>query len=159
MTKSPSPAIEYAAPGLPRIFAAMVYDTLLLAAISIAYGAIVVALHVILVGQPVAGQHIQWGILSELMITLGWFAVLIVFTVYCWHSVGQTLGMKTWRIQIISANNYQLASYRQCLIRSLAALASLLILGMGYWYSLIHPQQRTFHDLVSGTQLILLKKK
>lgn len=159
MKKASAPVIEYASPGLPRIFAAMVYDSLLLVAISIAYGAIIVALQVFISGQPAAGERVHWGVTAEIFITFGWLAVLILFYVYFWHRFGQTLGMKTWRIQVVDAQTNGAVSYGQGVKRSLAALLSLLLLGGGYWCSLLHPKQRLLHDLLSGTRLLLLKKK
>jgi len=155
----PSSVLRYESPSLLRIFAAMVYDCLLLAAVSIAYGALVVGLRVAIQGQPEVGQRIQWSILSGSLISVGWLAVLVFFYAYFWHRFGQTLGMKTWRFQMLDATTYQYASYKQCVIRSLAAILSLLLLGFGYWYKFFHPQQKMLHDLLSGTTLILLNKK
>ena len=151
-------ATNYPSPGLLRIFAAMVYDSLLLAAVSLAYGALVVGLRVAIDGQPPQGQRIHWDVFSGSLISLGWFALLVFFYVFFWHRFGQTLGMKTWRLQMVDARSYQNASYQQCLIRSVVALFSLLFFGVGYWYTLFHPQQKTFHDILSGTRLILLSK-
>lgn len=159
MKKTPEVAIEFASPNLLRIFAAMVYDSLLLAAISIAYGAVVVGLRVAIFGQPDAGQRIHWSFFSSVVITLGWFAVIMFFYIYFWQKFGQTLGMKTWRIQLVDAKTNQLVSYSQACKRSLFAWLSLLFLGAGYWCKLIHSQQRLLHDVASGTKLILLKKK
>ena len=151
--------VEYAVPGLMRIFAAMVYDSLLLAAISIAYGALVVSLRVLIMGQPEVGQRIHWDMFSSILITLGWLSVLMFFYIYFWHKFGQTLGMKTWRLQLVDAQTNQLPSYQQSIKRSFSALFSLGLCGFGYWYRFTNPQQRLMHDLFSGTKLILLKKK
>ncbi len=158
MKNPSSPTPEFAAPGLPRIIAAMGYDCLLLAAISITYGALVVGVRVAIFGQPEAGHRIHWDLLSGTFVTFGWFAVLMGFYMYFWHKFGQTLGMKTWRIQVVDSQTYQLPTYSQCGKRALGALLSLALLGFGYWSQLIHPKGRLLHDLLSGTQLILLKK-
>lgn len=150
---------EFAAPGLLRMFAAMVYDSLLLAALSIAYGALVLGVRVAIFGQPEVGQRVQWSLPAELVITLGWFFVLMFFYIYFWQKFGQTLGMKTWRIQVVDSKTHELPSIHQALKRSSAALLSLLLFGAGYWFKFLHPQGRLLHDLASGTQLILLKKK
>ncbi len=136
----------------------MVYDSLLLAAISIAYGAVVVAIRVAIVGQPEVGSRIQWGLFPGIFITLGWLLSLMFFYIYFWQKFGQTLGMKTWRIQVVDARTNQLISLSQAYKRSLTALFSLGFFGAGYWLSLIHPQHRLIHDLTSETRLILLKK-
>ena len=158
MKTSPTATIVYQSPGLPRVFAAMVYDSLLLTAISLAYGALVVGGRVLLGGAPAAGQRIHWDLLSSILISLGWFALLVCFYVYFWHRFGQTLGMKTWRIQMLDAATYQRATYRQCIIRSFAAILSMALLGLGYWSKFFHPQGKMLQDLLSGTTLVLLKK-
>ena len=158
MKTTSEPAVEFASPGLLRIFASMVYDSLLLAAISIAYGAVVVGIRVAIFGQPETGHRIQWGLPASIFITLGWLVSLVFFYIYFWQKFGQTLGMKTWRIQVVDAHDYQLISRSQAYKRSLTALFSLLFFGIGYWLSFAHPQRRLLHDLTSGTRLILLKK-
>ncbi|MES2824749.1 MAG: RDD family protein [Pseudomonadota bacterium] len=157
ISQSTSPT-EYQTPGMLRIIAAMVYDSLLLAAVSIAYGAIVVGLRVLIQGQPEVGQRIQWNIVSGSLITLGWLAMLVLFYMYFWHRFGQTLAMKTWRFKMVDAQTNQPANYQQCALRSLAAILSLLLLGFGYWCRFFHPQKRMLHDVLSGTKLILLQK-
>jgi len=159
MKKPVTPATEFASPGLSRIFASMVYDSLLLAAVSIGYGALVLGLYVLLFGQPEAGQRIQWSLPAKLVITAGWLLVLLLFYIYFWQRFGQTLGMKTWRFQVVDAATNQAVSRRQAIKRSLAALFSLVFFGIGYWFALLHPQRRLLHDIASGTKLILLKKK
>ncbi len=159
MKEKQSPAIEFASPGLLRIFASMVYDCLLLAAISIAYGALVVGVNVLLFGKPEAGHHILWSPFAKIFITVGWLFVIMFFYVYFWQKFGQTLGMKTWRMQVVDVHSNQLISYSQAIKRAFAAWLSLLLFGVGYWLSLVHPQHRLLHDLVSNTKLILLKKK
>lgn len=159
MKKNLTPSVEFAAPGLPRIFAAMVYDGLLLAAISIAYGALVVALDVAIFGRPDAGKHIQWSLPAKLLITTGWLFAVMFFYVYFWQKFGQTLGMKTWRMQVVDVHTHQIISYRQAIKRCAFALLSFVCFGAGYWLKLVHPKGRLLHDLLSDTQLILLKKK
>jgi uncharacterized RDD family membrane protein YckC len=155
--KKNSPVV-YASPSLLRIFAAMVYDSLLLAAISIAYGALVLGARVLIVGSPEVGQRIQWDILSSILITLGWLSVLVLFYVFFWHKFGQTLGMKTWRLHVVDSLSFKQPSYKQCVLRSLMAIVSLITFGFGYWCKFFHPEQKMLHDVLSGTQIILLKK-
>lgn len=150
--------IEFASPGLLRIFASMVYDSLLLVAISIGYSALVVGLRVLLMGTPEHGHRIEWGVFAGTFVTIGWFVVLMFFYIYFWQKFGQTLGMKTWRIQLVNAQTNALPSYSQCVKRAGFALLSMLLLGCGYWYKLINPQGRLLHDLLSDTKLILLNK-
>lgn len=149
---------QAASPSLLRIFAAMVYDTLLLAAISIGYGAIVTLIAILVQGAPEQGHRMQFPLWAQVVITAGWLAALISFYVVFWCRFGQSLGMKTWRIQVVDTNSLQLINRKQALIRSCWALVSLLFFGIGYWIALVHPQQRLLHDLLSKTRLVLLKK-
>ncbi len=137
-SKQPDPAPRYQSPGLLRIAASMVYDSLLLAAVSIAYGAVVVGLRVVIQGQPEPGHRIQWGFVSGSLVSLGWLAMLVLF-------------------QMLDAQTYQRASYKQCITRSFAAILSVVLLGFGYWCKFFHPQKKMLHDMLSGTTLILLK--
>ena len=77
--------VEYESPSLIRVFAAMVYDSLLLAAVSLAYGAVVVALRVLIVGSPEAGQRVQWSLLLGALVSIGWLLTLVLFYAYFWH--------------------------------------------------------------------------
>ena len=145
-------------PSLLRVFAAMVYDTLLLAAISIGYGALVTLLAVAIQGAPAQGERLHFPIIVQIAVSISWLLLLMSFYVYFWCRFGQSLGMKTWRIQVVDANTLNLVQPTQAVKRACWALVSLLCLGMGYWISFAHPQGRFLHDLLSKTRLVLLKK-
>jgi uncharacterized RDD family membrane protein YckC len=138
---------------------ALGYDVLLLAALSLFYGALVVAASVAALGVPEAGKHITWPLPIQWLVCAGWIFVIVNFYVYFWRKSGQTLGMKTWHIQLIDSGTQRLPTTRQCLIRSAVGAGSLLCLGAGYWYRWLHPQKRLLHDVCSHTQLILVKTK
>jgi len=146
----------FAAPGLPRRFAAMVYDTLLVTALSFLYGYLVMGIYAAVKGLPTPGHKADFGPFTPLVL-IGWFAVLIGFFCFFWHRSGQTLGMKTWRLSIRSIDG-SLPSYRQCLIRCLCAPLSLVFLAAGYWLVYADPQRQTVHDRLSGTRTWLTAK-
>jgi hypothetical protein len=62
--------IEYSTPSLMRRFAAMVYDSLLIMALSILYGAIVAGINVAIKGAPETGERITWGIFGAVVFFL-----------------------------------------------------------------------------------------
>lgn len=144
-------------PSLLRRLAAMVYDTLLLAAVTILYGFIVVAINLAIQGAPATGEKLQWGHTAPLVF-IGWVASMVGFFCYFWRKAGQTLGMKTWRLQILTTNG-QLPSYGQCLQRCLYALISFACLGAGYWIMYADRDRQTLHDRLSGTRTYLLEKQ
>lgn len=143
--------------GVTRRFAAMVYDGLLLIAISIAYGALAVLMNVLIQGQPPEGEKIQWGHWSAVFF-VGWLLTMAGFFCYFWCRSGQTLGMRAWRMKIVD-QEYRTPSLKQCALRCLIAPFSLLLAGFGYFWRWFDPQKLTLHDRLSKTQVIVLPKE
>ncbi len=130
--------------GLPRRLAAALYDLLLL----IALWMVVSALFLPLAGgnAPMPGSAlVHWHRLALVLATAGFF---IAF----WKSGGQTLGMRAWGIKLVRADG-KAATWRDCTVRFLAALLSLLPLGAGFWWAAFDTNKRAWHDLLSGTRL------
>lgn len=122
-TMNTKTTIEYTTPSLMRRFAAMVYDSLLIMAISILYGAIVTAINVAINGAPENGERITWGMFG-VVVFIGWILTIGLFFCYFWHKSGQTLGMKTWRMKVVGSDNLNCPGYVQCTIRFLCASLS-----------------------------------
>lgn len=154
--QNPSPV--YAAPGLLRRFAAMVYDSLLLMAVSILYGALAVGINLLINGTPSTGERVSWGSWG-IVVFIGWILTLVLFFCYFWGKSGQTLGMKTWRIKMFDDQTMKLPSIQQCLIRCLFAPVSFLLLGAGYWLIYANTDRQTLHDKISKTRILLLSKE
>lgn len=146
---------NYPTAGIFRRLAAMVYDSLLLMAISIGYYAIAVGLNVLIQGQPPHGQKVEWGH-SSWFVFSGWLLTMIGFYVFFWIKSGQTLGMRAWRMRLISESGR--LSTGQCVLRCLAGIVSLLSFGLGYFWLLLDPKKQTLHDRVSKTFVIVLPK-
>ena len=83
--------------------------------------------------------------------------VLAAFFLYFWLRAGQTLGMQTWRLQLIG--DHAALTPHRCLLRLLAALLSWAALGAGYWWVLFDRNNLTWHDRLSGTRVVVLPKK
>ena len=149
---------ENATPSLLRRFAAMVYDSLLIMAISILYGAVMAGINVAIKGVPATGERITWGIFG-VVVFVGWMVTIGVFFCYFWHKSGQTLGMKTWRIKIVNHNTLDCPSYAQCINRLLCALVSLCFFGIGYLLMYTNTEHQTLHDKISKTRTLLLTKE
>lgn len=147
---------EFQYPQLWRRLAAMVYDFLLVIAVSVFYSAVTIALNVLFTGHT-EGQRIEWGPFKPL-IFLGWVLTVIFFFCYFWKKSGQTLGMKTWRMKIINEEN-RYPTYSQGFIRCLIAPFSLLFLGLGYWWVFSNRERQTLHDQLSKTRTILVEKE
>lgn len=149
---------EFAAPSLLRRFAAMVYDSLLVMAVSILYGAIATGINIAIKGAPATGERVSWGAFG-VVVFIGWILTLGFFFCYFWKKSGQTLGMKTWRMKMYDANSMQPPSYTQCIIRCCFAPLSMLLLGIGYWFMYLNRDRQTLHDKASKTRILLLAKE
>jgi uncharacterized RDD family membrane protein YckC len=151
------PSEQPASPGVLRRFAAMTYDSLLLLAVIMAYGALVLALKLLLQGPMVDEGRVYegyWGV----VVFAGLIGTIAAFFCYFWRRSGQTLGMRSWRMRLVD-RQLQPPSLQQCLLRCLLASISLAALGLGYFWRWFDPMGYTFHDRFSGTQVVLLEKK
>jgi len=138
------------APSLLRHLLAMVYDALLVIALVFVVYALALGVQVALLGS---GNNVLSPLLGRLL-----FAVSVT-GFYCafWLRSGQTLGMQTWRIRLVSSDGKPLR-FSQALLRCAGAAVSILFLGLGYWWRLLDRKQRYWHDYLSGSHLVLLPK-
>ena len=145
---STTTTIQYAP--LWRRFAAIVYDTLLVTAVSMGYGAVGVALtHSLSGGDAVeTSNHFHWAF------QFGWLFVVIAFFCFFWARVGQTLGMRAWRLKIVKENTQHPPSLSQCIQRCFLAPFCLPLFFLGW----LRNDQQCLHDLATGTQVVLLPK-
>ena len=137
-------------PALWRHLLAMVYDTFLVAPLLMANAFVLVT-----VFGPTASAT-EPAVPSWLMqIT----SLMVIFAFFILGAKsGQTLGMQAWRIQLVDEQG-QPVGVRQGLTRCAAALLSLLPLGLGYWWSLLDVDGRSWHDRLSRSRLQLVPKK
>lgn len=142
-------------PSLPpvillRRIMAIFYDLFLLAAILFLATALANAIN--------QGKAIDQN--SPYIIFLDIYLVSIIFFYFGWFWThgGQTLGMKTWKIKLIS-NDSQVINWKQALIREITAAISWLFLGLGFFWSLFDQQKRCWHDISSNSTLIDLRNR
>jgi uncharacterized RDD family membrane protein YckC len=137
--------------GLMRRLAAMLYDTLLLAAIAM------VATGLLL---PLTGGK---AITAESNPALGaayralLVGIVVAFYGLFWTRRGQTLGMQSWRLRV-EREDGRLLGWGDVLRRLAAALLSLLPLGLGFLWILLDRRKRAWHDRLSGTRVVLVPK-
>lgn len=138
---------------IPRL-AAMVYDLLLIISIAMLYGAVFLTFkHSVLEIELQPGQRATIGNVGF----FGMFVLVESFFWYFWCRGGQTLGMRTWRLQLRSTRGGEV-SFSQALMRGLIAPFSLALLGLGYFWCLLDKQGATWHDRLSGTEVVRLPK-
>lgn len=141
--------------GLLRRLAAMVYDSLLVMAVGMAYGALVLLFQVKGLGVTLEeGEKANMGTPGF----IGLVAVICLFFCLFWRRGGQTLGMRAWRLQIIGDDGLK-PSWQACLLRCSLAPLSLIAAGLGYWWCLLDKQSSTLHDRLSHSRVVVLPKR
>lgn len=85
-------------------------------------------------------------------------AAMLGFHAWFWSHGGQTLGMRAWRIRLLTEDGTPVGP-KQATVRYLLAWLSVLPLGLGYWWSLFDKRRRAWHDTLSHTMLVVLEKK
>ncbi len=142
--------------GLIRRLLALVYDSLLLLGVAFAYGVAVTLIRVSLLGRdeldwvnlPVAVHGLIWVVL---------WGLLAGYYVLCWTKRGQTLGMKSWRLQIRDKEG-RYPGVRQAWLRCLLAPLAALPLGLGYLWSWFDKRHGAWHDRWTGTRVVVLPR-
>ncbi len=80
------------------------------------------------------------------------FACVQFYYVWCWVKGGQTVGMKTWRLQVYKANG-DLLTYKEAYLRSFLSMA-----GVSTLWALIDKDNRGLQDIAVGSLVIELPK-
>jgi len=158
-------AAAFAAPGLVRRLACLVYEGLLLAGVVMA------------AGLAYAGMTDQRHALQGTPGLRLWiFVVCGAYFVWLWSHGGQTLAMKTWRLRVVTAAGHAPSAARAFTrylfgwLWFLPALAFVDLSGLrGGWptaaalaagmlgYAMLawlHPSRRLPHEWISGTRLV-----
>lgn len=84
-----------------------------------------------------------------------WLCCWIVAGIYAtlsWRRGGQTLGMRPWRLHLVSEHGGP-PSWAALWKRYLIGTLSLLCAGLGFWWALLDRDKLTWHDRLSGTRL------
>lgn len=140
--------------GLIRRLIALVYDAFLMFAIVLAYAGLVLAIRVLISGVEAATQPFS-GLAAAPYLFGMWLGPALFYCI-CWRRSGQTLGMKTWRLKLVTTDG-KTPSWLQCLRRCVYAHVSLIVAGLGYLWCLFG-DKNCWHDLWSDTRIVVLPK-
>lgn len=128
-----------------RRLAANFYDLLLLLGVLFVASAIAVAIN-----GGVAVQHPAY-YLALSLVTFGFFG-------WFWTHGGETLGLRTWRLRLISEKS-DTVTWKQAAIRFVCAFIAYLPVGLGLLWMLVDKDKLALHDKLSSTRLIILPKR
>jgi uncharacterized RDD family membrane protein YckC len=84
-------------------------------------------------------------------------AVTAAYFTISWSRGGQTIGMRAWRLRVVALDGTAL-SWPKALARFVGALASLLLLGLGFLTCLVQSRRRGWHDLLVGSEVLRLPR-
>ncbi len=91
-----------------------------------------------------ASNSIFWGLYL--------FLAVQYYYVWCWVKGGQTVGMKTWKLQLYKSDG-SLLNWKEAYIRSFLSAG-----GLANLWSLIDKQNRGWHDLPFNSIVVSLPK-
>lgn len=127
------------APHFFRRSAAVFYDLLLLIAVLFAATALILPLNA---GEAFTGRHIFYPFYL-LTVAFGYYA-------WFWTHGGQTPGLKTWRLRVLTFAGEPL-TWKHALFRFASAALSWACLGLGFAWMLFDKNRLGWHDYLSGT--------
>ena len=148
MTEKENKPVRYT--GIFRRLFAISYDLFLLIAIYfiVSYGAI--ALNN---GRAINSDNPYYLHFVLLIVILSY-----LYFAWFWVNGGQTLGMRTWRMQLRTEAG-EFLSWKLCAIRFITAIISWSALGLGFLWSLFDNKNRCWHDFASNALLYDLRDK
>ena len=133
-------------PGWLRLSACMVYDGLVVLALSFA-----LALGFILLFGD-AGHGLKRYALQLFL----WLGVGFYF-VWCWRKSGQTLAMQTWQLKL-SHGHANLLNWPQALIRYALASLSLGVFGLGFVWAVFDREGLFLHDRLLNNRITFVPR-
>ena len=142
--QKPNQTVTYCA--LPRRLMIMLYD-----------GVIMLGLLMLASAVALPFGETEKMAFRDIGFTLWLLLVCFIYLSACWRHGGMTVGMRAWRVKIVSQDGERI-SWVACLLRFLTGLLSLTALGLGVFWALLDGKNRGWHDLASHTFLIYSDK-
>lgn len=142
--------------GLMRRLAALLYDGFLVAAIWMLIGFVLQ-----LVVGPGTNELVDGVVKTDPVLNIITFTLMVVsasgFYLWFWRRSGQTLGMMSWRLKLVSSQN-QPIHFQQGLLRYVLAWPAFFIAGLGYLWLYIDENGDAIHDKLSLTKVVIVPK-
>ena len=80
------------------------------------------------------------------------YSVGFLYLAWCWIHGGQTLGLKTWKLKLVSRTGREV-SWKEAFLRYFASLLCWLSLGIGFLWCYTNKERLAWNDLLSKTYL------
>ena len=96
--------------------------------------------------------------LMQWLLWLTCWAVAGIYATWSWRRGGQTLGMRPWRIRLVTADGTT-PGWGDLWRRYLVGTASLLLGGIGFFWAWFDRDRLTWHDRASNTHIVREPKR
>ena len=126
-----------------RRTASILYDTLLVLAI------------LIIMSIPFFSFNLEENFSLKIIVQIYYYLITQYFFVWFWVNNEGTLGMKTWKIKIVSEDGNKI-TYKEAIIRFNTAILSFIFFGLGFLISFLRKDKKCLHDFISKTVLVKL---
>jgi len=126
-----------------RRSASILYDTLLVLAI------------LIIMSIPFFSFNLEENFSLKIIVQIYYYLITQYFFVWFWVNNEGTLGMKTWKIKIVSEDGNKI-TYKEAIIRFNTAILSFIFFGLGFLISFLRKDKKCLHDFISKTVLVKL---
>ena len=124
---------------------ALIYDSLLIAAIIIVASLLLVFIN---------GEYPKPGtLLSFIQFLISILAGPLFYSYFWLTNDGQTTGMQAWKIKLVSSNESKL-NMKQAYLRCLISVISFLFIGIGYFWILFNKNNLSWSDIATKTRII-----
>jgi len=128
-----------AKPGLLRRLAAIVYDLLLLIAVLFFATAVLLPFNNGVAFSP-----------EQIFYPLYLLLISFIFYAWFWTHGGQTLGLRAWKIAVLTLEQKPI-TWQQAALRFSGAILSWAAFGLGFWWILFDKNRYGWHDYLSKT--------
>lgn len=81
-------------------------------------------------------------------------AITYIYLTYFWTQSGQTPGLRTWKLQLVTEDNYILSRHNA----NLRFLLVVLLIGIS-WIGLLMPKKQLLHDQLAKTKIVPVSDK
>ncbi|WP_028292932.1 RDD family protein [Oceanobacter kriegii] len=142
---------NYPTASLIRCIAALSYDALVLLGTFLVLGLILVGVTAAATGGEPLGELPRPVVYSMI------FCMCFFYYSTSWRRGGQTIGMKAWRIKLVTEDGTPVR-LSHCMLRTGIGFFSLMVFGIGYFWALIDKRGRSWHDMASLTHQVYIPK-
>ena len=133
----------------------MNYVTIWRRSASILYDSLLVLAILIIMSIPFFSFNLEENFSLKIIVQIYYYLITQYFFVWFWVNNEGTLGMKTWKIKIVSEDGNKI-TYKEAIIRFNTAILSFIFFGLGFLISFLRKDKKCLHDFISKTVLIKL---